>query len=345
MKRKITSLFISLILIVLAVPSFNIPVSALDEGYTRVMDYAELIEDDKEQKIRDMLDKTSDKYNCDVVVLTVKSLEGKTAEGYVDDFFDDNNYGQGLRDSGIIFLVSIEDRDWAVKTNGAARDKFTKAGLRYIVNDVKPKLSSDDFADAFYVFAQLCDKFLHQAQVGDPYDTGNMPSFLMFIDDSMDTPSSSEAESETSSESSSETAAVSSDESASSGASETSSSLSSSTLSSSSQSGLEDDSDLSETEEEVPFYEEYLVISMMIGLVIAGVVVWAMTSGLKNIRPNDSAATYQQEDGFRLTKKKDLYLYETVDRVRIDKDRPNNDRGREERPRSSGRSDSMSGKF
>ena len=38
-----------------------------------------------------------------------------------------------------------------------------------------PELSDGEYAEAFEVFAELCDDFITQAREGDPYDTNNLP--------------------------------------------------------------------------------------------------------------------------------------------------------------------------
>ena len=110
-----------------------------------------------------------------MAVVTVDSLEGKTSQDYADDFYDYNGYGYGKDDDGILLLISMEDRDYAITTYGFGITAFTDAGLQYVVNDFKPALSGGRYGDAFNDFADCCDKFLTQAHTGEPYDGDNMP--------------------------------------------------------------------------------------------------------------------------------------------------------------------------
>ena len=115
------------------------------------------------------------------------SLDGKTAESYADDYFDFNGYGLGQDRDGILLLLSMEDRDWAISTHGFAITAFTDAGLDYIKEDVQFQLKLDNYAKAFRTFASLCDQFLTAAHKGKPYDVGNLPikhaspSILIFL--------------------------------------------------------------------------------------------------------------------------------------------------------------------
>ena len=151
----------------------------------RVVDAAGLLDDAEEENLRSMLDGISERHQCDVAVVTVYSLNGKTAEAYADDFYDENGYGQGSGDDGIMLLISMEYRDWAITTHGYGITAFTDAGQEYIVECLKPYLSDGDYADAFTSFAEVCEQYLTQAGTGKPYDMGNLPrasfNFMLYI--------------------------------------------------------------------------------------------------------------------------------------------------------------------
>ena len=91
------------------------------------------------------------------MVVTVNSLEGKTAQAYAEDYFIDHGYGQGENGDGILFLLDMGDRNWAIATHGYAIEVFTDAGQSYIMDQVKPYLSDGDYNEAFHKFATECD--------------------------------------------------------------------------------------------------------------------------------------------------------------------------------------------
>jgi uncharacterized protein len=122
------------------------------------------------------LDEISERQKCDVAVVTVNSLDGKTSEAYADDFYDYNGYGMGSGYDGILLLISMEDRDWAITTHGFGIPAFTDAGQEYMVSQFRPYLSDGNYADAFSRFAELCDGFLTAAKAGNSYDIGNLPN-------------------------------------------------------------------------------------------------------------------------------------------------------------------------
>ena len=137
----------------------------------RLVDEAGLLTDEEFQQLSAQLNEVSQRWSMDVVIVTVNTLEGKTATAYADDYFDYNGYSA----DGILLLISMEDRDWAISTSGSGISTFTDAGQQYIMDDVLADLSLDYFYDAFSTFVSLCDDFCLQASTGTPYDNGNMP--------------------------------------------------------------------------------------------------------------------------------------------------------------------------
>lgn len=141
----------------------------------RLVDNADLLEDYEESGLLDKLDEISERQKMDVVIVTINSLEGKTATAYADDFYDYNGYGFTKTRDGILLLVAMDDREWAISTCGSGIPTFTDEGQEYIVEQFKPDLSDGYYADAFNTFADLCDDYITQAETGEPYDYGNMP--------------------------------------------------------------------------------------------------------------------------------------------------------------------------
>ena len=97
-----------------------------------LVDEASLLSASEEKVLLEKLEDISQKRKCDVAVVTVESLGNKSATAYADDFYDYNGYGYGVNDDGILLLISMEKRDWAITTYGFAKTAFTKSGQEYI---------------------------------------------------------------------------------------------------------------------------------------------------------------------------------------------------------------------
>ena len=173
MKRKIITIIVSLIFCM----TLALPAAAMDgeEHPPRLVDEAELLTNDEESSLADKLDAVSDKWQCDVAIVTVDSLGSKTATEFADDYFDYNGYGYGDNDDGIMLVISMENRDWAITTHAFGIEAFTDAGQEYIMNKVIPPLGNESYSSAFSIFADQCDDFLEKARAGEPYDSHNLP--------------------------------------------------------------------------------------------------------------------------------------------------------------------------
>lgn len=170
MKKKLSTIFFVLLLSVLtALPTFA------ESDLSRFVDEAGLLADSEGKELQDKLDEISERQQVDVVVVTVNSLDGATAMEYADDFYEKNGYGFGEEKDGILFLVSMEERDWWMSTSGFGITAFTDAGLEYISDMIINDLSEGDYEWAFMDFADMCDDYITQAKTGEPYDADNLP--------------------------------------------------------------------------------------------------------------------------------------------------------------------------
>ena len=166
-------LLFSIALAVAAVPAALVKAS---EDTMRMVDWADLLSDGEEADLSDRLDEISERQQLDIVIVTVDSLEGASAEAYADDFFDDNGYGFGDEKDGILFLISMEERDWCISTSGYGITAFTDAGLEYLSEEFLPYLSDGAYVEAFQTFAGECDEYITQARTGEAYDVDNIPT-------------------------------------------------------------------------------------------------------------------------------------------------------------------------
>ena len=60
-----------------------------------LVDEAGLLTEEESSELLNKLEDISQRYENEVGIVTVNSLEGKTAEAYADDYYDYNGYGYG----------------------------------------------------------------------------------------------------------------------------------------------------------------------------------------------------------------------------------------------------------
>ncbi len=148
---------------------------ASSQSYNRVNDEAGLLDRSDADKLGDKLDEISQRQKCDVIVVTVDSLGGKSPRDFADDYYDYNGFGFGSSHDGILLLLAMDSRDWYITTTGFGIKAITDKGREYISEQFLPDLSDGNYYLAFETYAEYCDSFITQAKTGDAYDIGNMP--------------------------------------------------------------------------------------------------------------------------------------------------------------------------
>lgn len=134
-------------------------------------DQADLLTPSEELQLAGELDRISGVYGVDVVIVTIPELYGSSAMAFADDYYDTRGYGP----DGILLLISIGDREWAISTAGSCISTFTDAGLAYIEDRFLPDLSDGQYGESFLIFARQSEEFLAQAESGRPFDVRNLP--------------------------------------------------------------------------------------------------------------------------------------------------------------------------
>ncbi|MDD6762173.1 MAG: TPM domain-containing protein [Clostridiales bacterium] len=202
MKKRISAvLFMLLMSISFAVTSFvsgtealaevnnaEIPGSVIGENNTIILgtraavaDMADVLSEDEENALTARLDELRQRQRLDVAVVTVNTLDGKTAEEYADDFYDYNGYGCGDDYDGILLLINIApdgsytSGNGRISTHGRGIDIFTDKGIQYIGSRITPALLEGSYSEAFDEYITLCDEFIEQEKTGKPYDADNLP--------------------------------------------------------------------------------------------------------------------------------------------------------------------------
>jgi len=138
-----------------------------DMEYT--VDSAKVLTTEELESLKSKLAQISDENNIDVGVVTVDYLDGKSAQEFANDLFEQNKFGKGENRDGILLLVATEDREWAMSTHGSAKEAFNEEGLDYLSGEFLPYLSDDDFYSAFENFADNAGELSAMYVAGDPY--------------------------------------------------------------------------------------------------------------------------------------------------------------------------------
>lgn len=164
MKRHLITVILVLFLVVSLVPS------AQAAQALQVVDHAQLLTDAQEEVLSAGIAQIRQDYGMDVVLLTQDSLNGKTPQEYADDYFDDYGYGLGPDASGVLFLLSMEQRDWYISTSGEAIYALTDYGIAQLGESAVPYFGEQAYYEGFLTFLDQLPAYFAAYQAGTPID-------------------------------------------------------------------------------------------------------------------------------------------------------------------------------
>lgn len=119
-------------------------------------DNAGLLTEDDATALQAHLQSISDQVQANIVVITVDSLDGKSAQDYADDTYDyDTTSGWRYGEDGALFLIAMDERQWAISTSGSCIQFLHEGALDHMEEVIVPYLSDGNYYQAFITFADL----------------------------------------------------------------------------------------------------------------------------------------------------------------------------------------------
>jgi len=114
------------------------------QGY--VNDYAGLISPSAKSKIEEELRVFEQTDSTQIVILTIPSLEGENIEEFGIKVAEAWKIGQKVKDNGVLFIVSREDRKIRIEVGRGLEGKLTDLMAGRIIDQIiKPRFKQGDF--------------------------------------------------------------------------------------------------------------------------------------------------------------------------------------------------------
>jgi uncharacterized protein len=168
MKKRWTSLLLlAALLSLLALPVL----ADSDRELPLVCDTCGLLTEEQEEALNEKAEQYSAAYDCDIVLIVVPDTEGYDVETYTEEVYRYYSFGWGADRSGVILLLSMEERDYDLAAFGYGNTAFTDYGKEWLMDDVKPYLKKNDWNAAFSKYIDLCAEYLRKARDGRPVDS------------------------------------------------------------------------------------------------------------------------------------------------------------------------------
>lgn len=160
MKKKLSLLLCILLLL----PALILSAAAQQNDF--VIDNADLFSDAEEANLENHISQLRSAYQMDIVILTEETLNGVRPQDHADDYYD----AQGYAEDGMLFLLSMAERDWYISTCGNAIYALTDYGIQAVTENVIPYLSEGNYYGAFEAFLQALPEYLEAFAAGIPID-------------------------------------------------------------------------------------------------------------------------------------------------------------------------------
>lgn len=176
MKRKIISVFFALLLCAsLAVTAF----AAQDAPF--LYDEADVLTDAEENTLAQKLGEVSAKYEAQIVIVTIESLDADMIDYFVDYLYDSTGLGYGQNHDGVLLMVCMDPREFRILSNGYAGVAIDHANIDLICDEIVGNLSAGDYAGAFDEFADECAYYLDGYVNGYPFDVSGSLAISLII--------------------------------------------------------------------------------------------------------------------------------------------------------------------
>lgn len=161
--KRIYTVFLALVL------CFALALRADAAQMPRLVDAADLLPQSQEAELLDRLDRISQELQVDVVIVTMESLGGYSADAVVEAYYDEYGFGIGPNRDGVLLLLSMAERDYRILSNGFAADAITMSDIDTIGDHIVDELSEGEYMEAFMEFASLCVYEIESERNGFPF--------------------------------------------------------------------------------------------------------------------------------------------------------------------------------
>lgn len=269
-----------------------------------VIDEAGILSWIEESSLKGKAERLEEAFHMDVAVVTTTVMNGTDAQLAADEIFQNNGYGTGEGKDGILLMVSMYNRTWAITTHGSAIDLFTDFRLDQIGSRITPYLSEEEYYEAFDVYLQDVEFYLDNRAQNE--DASLLPDTANAITQEEQDAAGEAPEGEEGISRGTETEQLQPPE-----------------------AKAEESAEQIERQPSQHPFRNMVTMSVGGGFLIAFFYVGGQKSKMKTVKKEKDASRYMHSNGYEMTGKRDTFLYSKVDK----KERPQDDHHHDERMR------------
>ena len=134
--------------------------SAYDSRLPRVVDEAGLLSGGEKAELEKRINAIREQYAFDLVIVTVFSTGGKSAEAFADDYYDYAGYGVGPDADGALLLQVIDERYLHLSGTGRGIEIFNYRRINNTLDKIIPDLQQDNYYFAYWNFLNQAEQYL-----------------------------------------------------------------------------------------------------------------------------------------------------------------------------------------
>ncbi len=157
-----------------------VPTLSISANETRIYDGDDLISSEIEQELEEQLAYIYETYQLDVYIVTTFSLEGEAASTYAENMYYYYDFGYGNNKDGLLLLLSLEYRDWAITTEGFGDVAYNNYALDQFEENILHYFSDGEYEKGFSEYVDMVEAYAKQARTGDEYDYSNQYRGTMY---------------------------------------------------------------------------------------------------------------------------------------------------------------------
>lgn len=173
--RIFVVLALVLLLVVQALPAF-----AAESGAGQLVnDTAGILTEEQAAELETKAKAIQSEYGLDVAIVTVPYMAGSSdAREYAKLLYDQYSIGTGSERSGILLMLSMQYRDYALIAHGEGNQVLTDYGNEKMADSFLDYFRDDDWAGGFDDYLDTANDYCHDYYVdGEAYDVSLARSF------------------------------------------------------------------------------------------------------------------------------------------------------------------------
>jgi uncharacterized protein len=119
------------------------------ESSEKIYDFANLLTDEEEKRLFDKVNVYIEKYNMDLVFVTINENNKDSARSYAEDFYIYNFFGtEEKKRSGSIFIIDMDNRDYYLASSGSAILHLSDSRIDNILDTVFDDVKGEKYYNA-----------------------------------------------------------------------------------------------------------------------------------------------------------------------------------------------------